>query len=152
MPTASTVFVDTNVLVYADDARDADKQRRCQEWLKALWASQKGRLSTQVLNEYYVAATRKPPKPLTQGDARAKVRRLQLWQPLAIDHQTVETAWAVEARFGLNYWDALIVASSSHAGCAALLTEDLQHGQKIGALAIVNPFRADPTELVPADA
>jgi predicted nucleic acid-binding protein len=152
MPTASTVFVDTNILVYAEDTRVPEKQRRCQEWLKALWASRRGRLSTQVLNEYYVAATRKLPKPLTQGDARAKVRRMQLWQPWAVDHQTVETAWAVEARFGLSYWDSLIIASASHAGCGWLLTEDLQHGQKIGALTIVSPFQAEPTEIIPADA
>lgn len=152
MPSGSTVFVDTNVLVYADDARDPGKQQRCQDWLKALWASRKGRLSTQVLNEYYVAATRKLPKPLTQGDARAKVRRMQLWQPWSIDHQTVETAWAVEARYGFSYWDALIVASASHAGCGWLLTEDLQHRQQIGAVTVVNPFQAEPSELIASDA
>lgn len=150
MPSGSIVFVDTSVLVYADDDAVPAKLQRCQEWLDRLWRTRAGRLSTQVLNEYYAAATRKIPRPLTQGDARAKVRRMQLWQPWQIDHQTVETAWAVEARFGLHYWDALIVASASHAGCTHLLTEDLQPGQQIGAVTVVNPFQADPADLLPA--
>jgi predicted nucleic acid-binding protein len=150
MPTGSIVFVDTNVLVYADDDAVQAKQERCQEWLERLWRQRNGRLSTQVLNEYYVAATRKIPRPLTQGDARAKVRRMQLWQPWQIDHQTVETAWAMEARFGLNYWDALIVASASHAGCTHLLSEDMQHGQQLGAVTLIDPFQASPGEFGPA--
>ncbi|MFM2059611.1 MAG: hypothetical protein RLY71_3996, partial [Pseudomonadota bacterium] len=56
MPSASTVFVDTNVLLYADDAADAVKHRRALDWLQALWLSRAGRLSTQVLNEYYFNA------------------------------------------------------------------------------------------------
>jgi len=148
MPNGSTVFVDTNVLVYADDEAEPAKQAQCHEWMKALWASKRGRVSTQVLNEYYVAATRKIPKPLTQGDARAKIRRMQFWQPWQIDHQTVETAWAVEARYHVSYWDALIIAAASQSGCSYLLTEDLQHGQQIGAVAIVSPFRAQPSELL----
>jgi predicted nucleic acid-binding protein len=148
MPSASIVFVDTNVLVYADDDAVEAKQMRCQQWLALLWRQRIGRLSTQVLNEYYVAATRKIPQPLTQGDARAKVRRMQLWQPWQIDHQTVETAWAMEARFRLHYWDALIVASASHAGCTHLLSEDMQHGQQLGAVTLVNPFQVSPDEFL----
>lgn len=145
MPTALTVFVDTNVLLYADDRRDAAKQLRAREWLLALWQQRSGRLSTQVLNEYYVNATRR--LGMAQGDARAKVRRFQLWQPWQLDHQTVETAWGVEARFGLSYWDSLILAAAAQAGCTHVLSEDLQHGQQIDAVTIVNPFRIAPTEL-----
>jgi predicted nucleic acid-binding protein len=98
-----------------------------------------------VLHEYYVQVTRKP--GLAQGDARAKVRRFQLWQPWQIDHQTVETAWGVEARFGLSYWDALIVAAAAQSGCTHLLSEDLRHGQQIDAVTIINPFLVGPGEL-----
>jgi predicted nucleic acid-binding protein len=152
MPTGSTVFVDTNVLVYAEDVSEPDKKAQCHEWLKALWSARVGRVSTQVLNEYYVAVTQKIPKKLTQGDARAKVRRMQQWEPWHVDHQTVETAWAMEARYGFHYWDALIIASASHAGCRWLLTEDLQHDQQIGTLTVVNPFRTQPSELLPPNA
>ena len=85
------VFVDTNVLLAADDAFDATRQTRIRDWLQALWQRRAGRVSTQVLNAYYVSATRHFAMP--QGDARAKLRRYQLWQPWEIDHQTVETAW-----------------------------------------------------------
>jgi len=141
MPTALIVFVDTNVLLYADDTRDAAKQAQSRGWLLELWQRRSGRLSTQVLNEYYANATRKLKLP--QGDARAKVRRFQLWQPWQIDHQTVETAWGIEARFGLSYWDSLIVAAASQAGCTHLLSEDMGHEQRYGAVQIINPFKAD---------
>jgi predicted nucleic acid-binding protein len=144
MPSASTVFVDTNVLVYADDARDADKRLRARAWLSRLWTERRGRVSTQVLNEYYAVATRKLGNSVTRGDARAEVRRYQHWSPWAIDHQTVETAWALEARFALSWWDSLMVAAALHQGCEWLLTEDLQHGQTIDSLRIVNPFLQGP--------
>ncbi len=144
MPSASTVFVDTNVLVYADDARDADKRARARAWLSRLWTERRGRVSTQVLNEYYAVATRKLGNSVTRGDARAEVRRYQHWSPWAIDHQTVETAWALEARFALSWWDSLMVAAALHQGCEWLLTEGLQHGQTIDSLRIVNPFLQGP--------
>jgi predicted nucleic acid-binding protein len=145
-------LVDANVLVYAEDAGEPEKGTRALEWLDALWASELGRVSTQVLNEYYVTVTRKLTHGLTQGDARAKVRRYQLWKPWQIDHQTVETAWGIEARFGVHYWDALIVAAAQHAGCRYVLTEDLQHGQQIGAVTVINPFTAQPQEVLAANA
>jgi predicted nucleic acid-binding protein len=147
-----SLLVDANVLVYADDLSDGEKNRKAVEWLDLLWASRLGRVSTQVLNEYYVTVTRKLKPGLTQGDARAKVRRYQLWQPWQIDHQTVETAWGIEARFAVHYWDALIVASAQQAGCRYLLTEDLQHGQQLGPVTIVNPFIVQPRELLPPNA
>ena len=147
MPSAPTVFVDANVLVYADDGADGARQQQAIAWLDALWSRRCGRLSTQVLNEFYVVTTRKLKRPLAQGDARARVRRYQVWQTWQIDHQTVETAWGVEARYGLNYWDALIAAAAMHSGAGVLLSEDLQHGQKLDALLIVNPFLMPPAEL-----
>jgi predicted nucleic acid-binding protein len=144
MPSASTVFVDTNVLVYADDARDADKRVQARAWLARLWTERRGRVSTQVLNEYYAVATRKLGHSVTRGDARAEVRRYQHWSPWAIDQQTVETAWALEARFALSWWDSLMVAAALHQGCEWLLSEDLQHGQAIDSLRIVNPFEIGP--------
>ena len=138
MPSALTVFVDAPVLLQADDARDKLKQAQCRSWLAALWQRRSGRLSTQVLSEYYVNATRTLKLP--QGDARAKVRRFQVWQPWQTDHQTVETAWGIEARFDLSYWDALVIASASQAGCSHVLSVNLEHGQHYGAVRIIDPF------------
>jgi predicted nucleic acid-binding protein len=146
------LMVDANVLVYADDVSEPQKHQRSAEWLDLLWSSHRGRVSTQVLNEYYVTVTRKLAHGLSQGDARASVRRYQLWQPWQVDHQTVETAWGIEARFGVHYWDALVVASAQQSGCRYLLTEDLQHGQTIGAVTVLNPFNVQPQEILDADA
>jgi predicted nucleic acid-binding protein len=144
MPSDSIVFVDANVLVYSDDATDAGKHQRAREWLQVLWMGRRGRLSTQVLNEYYAVVTRKLLPRVPAGDARAEIRRYQQWKPWQIDHQTVETAWAIESRFGVSWWDALIVSSAVHLGCRFLLTEDMQHGQQIDSVQIINPFLAGP--------
>lgn len=138
------LFVDTNVLLYCFDDRDAGKRDRARAWVTLCWERRCGRLSTQVLNEFYSNARRKFPNAISAGDARAEVRRYQRWLPWAIDHPTVETAWAVESRFGLNYWDALIVAAAQAQGCAYLLSEDLQHEQRIDSVHIVNPFFVEP--------
>ncbi|HEY1090694.1 MAG TPA: PIN domain-containing protein [Burkholderiaceae bacterium] len=140
----TAVFVDTNVLVYSEDGADRAKQARAIEWLHALWHRRSGRVSTQVLNEFYVVATRKLTPAMPNGDARAEVRRYQRWQPWVIDHATVETAWAVESRFGLSYWDSLIVAAAKAQACRYLLSEDLQHEQIIDNVQIINPFLVGP--------
>ena len=76
------VFVDTNVLVYARDASERDKQRRASAWMAHLWRTGSGRLSVQVLQEYYVTVTRKLQPGLPKKDARADVQDLLAWKPL----------------------------------------------------------------------
>lgn len=144
MLSEATVFVDTNVLIYAEDRAHADKHRAARTWLRTLWLNHRGRLSNQVLNEFYANATRKLKPAMPAGDARAEVRRYQRWNPWVCDHATVENAWAVESRFKLSWWDALIVAAAQQQGCTLLLTEDLQHDQQIDAVRIVNPFLLGP--------
>ena len=141
------VFLDTNVLLYGVDDRDVGKRDRARSWIAACWERRCGRISTQVLNEYYSNARRKFSSVIAAGDARAEVRRYQHWRPWVIDHPTVETAWAVESRYGLNYWDALMVAAAQQQGCTFLLTEDMQHDQVIDKVRILNPFIAGPDML-----
>ena len=152
MPSDSIVFVDTSVLLYAEDAAHATKHQAARDWLRALWVRRSGRLSAQVLNEFYVNATRKLKPPMPPGDARAEVRRYQRWQPWLNDHATVEAAWAAESRFQLDYRDALMVAAAQQQGCTILLTEDLQHDQQLDSLRIVNPFLEGPELLDSAGA
>jgi predicted nucleic acid-binding protein len=137
------VFVDANVLVYSEDGRDPIKQSAALRWLDALWQRQCGRLSTQTLNEFYVNATRKIRPGMPPGEARAKVRRFAAWQPWQIDAATMESAWGVESRFGLHFWDSLVVASAQHLGCRFLLSEDMGHGQHYGSVQVISPFRAE---------
>lgn len=143
----SAVFVDTNVLLCCFDDRDTAKRDRARAWIAACWTRHCGRISTQVLNEFYSIARRKFPTAISAGDARAEVRRYQNWRPWPVDHPTVETAWAIESRYGINYWDALIVASAQQQGCTHLLTEDLQHEQTIDSVQIINPFLVGPDVL-----
>ncbi len=147
MPGGLIVFVDTNVLLYSEDAAHAGKHGRARDWLRVLWLRRCGRVSGQVLNEFYVNATRKLKPPMPAEDARAEVRRYQRWQPWANDHASVESAWALESRYQLNYWDALMVAAALQQGCDLLLTEDLQHDQQIDGVRVVNPFKAGPEVL-----
>lgn len=139
------VFVDTHTLLAADDAFDAVRQNQVRAWLLALWLRRAGRVSTQVLNDYYITVTRNFAMPA--GDARAKLRRFQLWKPWQVDHQTVETAWGVEARFGLRYGDALMVACAAQSGATHVLTPNLTHQQSIDGVTILNPFLTAPTQL-----
>jgi predicted nucleic acid-binding protein len=147
----SDVFIDTNVLLYGVDDADPVKRDRAREWIAACWQRRCGRLSTQVINEYYVNVKKKFSKAIVQGDARAEIRRYQHWRPWVIDHPTIETAWAVESRFGLHYWDALMIAAAQQQGCTLFLSEDLQHEKQIDSVRIVNPFLAGP-ELLDAAA
>lgn len=143
MPSGSTVFVDTNVLLYAQDPRDNGKQKAASDWLSRCWRDGTGRISTQVLNELYANLRRIAPR-LDISAARGLVRRYRAWNPLTVDELTVDQAWELQDSLGFGYWDALMVAAAQLQGCNLLLTEDLQHDQRIGRLRIVNPFRAGP--------
>ena len=146
------VFVDTKVLISAEDGAEADKQHSALDWIERLWRARSGRLSTQVLNEFYVNVTRKLKPAMQQGDARARVRRYAAgWNPWQIDHATVETAWAMEARHGLQYWDCLVLAAAQHSGCTLVLSEDMQHEGRYGAVQVINPFLASIDEVLGPD-
>lgn len=140
-------FVDTNVLVYARDSSEPEKQPRAREWLAQLWRTRDGRLSFQVLEEYYVTVTRKLRPGLERDEAQADVRDLLAWRPVGVDSLTLDAAWGMERRFRLHFWDALIVASAQAAGCECLLTEDLTHGRLFNGVRVVNPFHEAPGTL-----
>ena len=143
MPTVQRVFVDTSVFVYADDAAEPTRRQQARDWLAHLWATRMGRTSTQVLSEYYVCVTQRIQPGLAQGDARAKLRRYQQWQPWVTDHQTVETAWGLEVRLQVDYWQALILASAMHSGCDAVLSDALPLA-RYDQLEVINPFEMSP--------
>ncbi|MES2945193.1 MAG: PIN domain-containing protein [Pseudomonadota bacterium] len=143
MQSVGRVFVDTCILVYADDAADTQRRQQVRAWLAYLWKTRAGRISTQVLSEYYVCVTQRIQPGLAQGDARAKLRRYQQWQPWVIDHQTVESAWGLEVRLQLDYWQALMLASAMHSGCDAVLSDVLPL-ERYDQLEVINPFLTQP--------
>jgi predicted nucleic acid-binding protein len=141
------VFVDTNVLVYARDTADPAKHARASEWVAHLWDSAQGRVSVQVLHEFYVTTTRKLRPGLSPAEARADVIDLLAWEPVALDAGILGAAWSLEDRFGLAFWDALIVAAAQVARCEVLLSEDLQHGADLDGVRVADPFRVGVDEL-----
>lgn len=146
MPRArlETWFVDTNVLVYARDASEGAKQDWARRWLEYLWRSRTGRLSYQVLDEYYVVVTEKLKPGLDREQARADMRDLMVWSPLPTTSATIETAWTIQDRHRLSWWDCLIVAAAQTAGCTWLLSEDFEHGRVFEGVRVVDPFQMAP--------
>ena len=142
-PDLRRVFVDTSVFVCADDAADTQRRQQVRAWLAHLWTTRAGRTSTQVLSEYYVCVTQRIQPKLSLGDARAKLRRYQQWQPWVTDHQTVESAWGLEVRLQLDYWQALMLASAMHSGCNAVLSDALPL-ERYDQLVVINPFETPP--------
>jgi predicted nucleic acid-binding protein len=136
------VFVDTNVLIYAVDLADPRKQRAAQSWLDELWKSKMGRLSFQVLQEFYVKVSQK--RLSTVDNARAEIRDLLTWKPVPVTAGLLEQGWKIQDRYRLSFWDSLIVAAAKAASCRFLLTEDLQCGQDFDGLLAINPFLTDP--------
>lgn len=139
------VFVDSNVFLYALDEADRSKQRAAQHWRSELWRSRLGRVSFQVLGEFYVNVLRIRPK--AREEARAEIRDLLAWNPIATDAILLESGWRIQDRYQLSYWDALIVAAAKAASCRYLLTEDLQAGQKLDGIEVVNPFLREPESI-----
>jgi predicted nucleic acid-binding protein len=142
---SAPVFVDTNVLLYAADTADEEKHRAASAWRLELWKSRRGRVSYQVLQEFYVQAVRKSPQ--SADAAEAEVRDLFEWDPVVVDASVIEAAWRLQKRFSLSFWDALIVGAAQAAGCPHLLTEDLSHGQDLDGVRVVSPFRVAPSDL-----
>lgn len=136
----ATVFVDTNVFLYARDAGEPAKQPRAMAWLERLWREQLGRTSVQVLSEYYVNVTRKCDPGLGQNDAWEDVTALFAWRPQPIDEVLIQRGREIEHRYRLSWWDSLVVSAAQLQGCAVLLTEDLQDGGVYGAVTVRSPF------------
>ncbi len=110
-----------------------------------LWKSQRGRISFQVLQEFYVKVTHK--WPAAREEARAEMRDLLAWRPVAVDTTLLEQGWKIQDRYRLSFWDAFIVAASKSASCRYLLTEGLQPDQDLDGVVVINPFVRNPESL-----
>jgi len=141
----ATVFVDTNVFIYAIDNAEKSKQQAAGDWRIRLWQHRLGRVSFQVLQEFYVKAVHR--WPAARDVVRDEIRDLLAWQPVAIEAGTIDSAWKVQDRYQISFWDALIVAAAKSISCGYLLTEDLQHEQNLDGVVVINPFRCSPDSL-----
>jgi predicted nucleic acid-binding protein len=138
--TIDRTFVDTNVLIYAHDIDAGRKHDVAKAVLQDLWAERAGILSTQVLQEFYVNATRKLKKPLARQEARSVVETYAAWCVDGITPADVSAAFQIEDRARIGFWDALILAVAVRSGARRVLSEDLNAGQAIAGLTIDNPF------------
>jgi predicted nucleic acid-binding protein len=137
MPARS--FFDTNVLVYTDDADARAKQRRALDLFAAARRDGSGVVSTQVLSEYFVAATRK--LGVDPAVARRKVELFARLHLAVLDLEDVLAAIDLHRLHQIAFWDALIVRAAQESGCGVLYSEDMQHGRRFGGVDVVNPFR-----------
>lgn len=131
-------FLDTNVLLYAVSSAPQEAHKRARA--RALLERNDWVLSVQVLQEFYVNAVRKLSRPLAPQAAESFIERLLVREPLAITADLLLAGTALSRRYRLSYWDGAIVAAAAVLRCHTLYTEDLQHGQSVAGVRIVNPF------------
>jgi len=134
-------FVDTNILVYAEDKDAKAKHEKASELLVRLWSERDGALSVQVLQEFYVTVTRKLKKPLTSAKAKEIVDEYLTWTLVENTAKLLRGAIELQQRAQLSFWDAMVVQAALEAGADKLYSEDLNDGQRFGSLVIVNPFK-----------
>ena len=133
-------FLDTNILLYSISDDPAEARKR--DVAMALLDGEEVALSIQVLQEFYVQATRATrPDPLAHDIAAGLIRTWLRFKVQEITLPVMVGALEIKASSGLSYWDAAIVAAARALGCRELLSEDMSHGREIDGIAITNPFR-----------
>ena len=131
-------FIDAHILVYADDAFDPRKQQLALDLVVDLRTRQEAVLSTQVLQEYFVTATRK--LGLEAHIARQRVTQFGRFELIQPTLDMLMAAMDLQQNHSLLFWDALIVQTASAARCRVLYSEAMQAGARIGEVLIVNPL------------
>jgi len=132
-------FLDSNVLIYTDDASSPTKQRTALELIARCRRRREGVVSLQILQEYFAISTRK-----LGVDATIARRKVELFSQLSLVATRLDDVLAaidLHRLHQFSFWDALVIRSALQAGCARLYSEDLQHGRRIDGVEIVNPFR-----------
>jgi predicted nucleic acid-binding protein len=135
------VFVDTNILLYAQSQDPAEEQKR--RIAREVLTRPDIGLSAQVLGEFYVNATAKLRPALSHEEAALIVDRLGYLSILPVSHLLVREALRIKAEHAISYWDSLIVAAAKELGCKEISSEDMGHGHLYAGVRVVNPFRRD---------
>jgi predicted nucleic acid-binding protein len=131
-------FLDSNIPLYAADASAGPKRKKALALIDAGLRTRRGVLSTQVLQEYYVNATKK--LGLTADTARSSVELLGSMHVTVILPEDVLAAIDIHRLHSVSFWDSLIIRAAQKSGCKILYSEDMQDGQHFGSVKIVNPF------------
>lgn len=136
------VFLDSNIIIYAYDPDDLQKQARAIELIQQVAADGRGVVSYQVVQEFLNFSLGKAQVRLTHRDAQQVLAELLL--PMLTVHSSAtlfSAAIHVHERYRLSWYDSLIVSAAQQAGCEILYSEDFQHGQQFGGLTVHDPFR-----------
>ena len=133
-------FIDTNILVYAYDTDEPVKQVQAREILKQGIEDETAVLSVQVIGEFFTVVTKRIPNPLSAEEAEQVLDLLGILPIIELDFRMVRHAIDMHRRYGIAYWDALIVAAAHRAECTRILTEDFNTGQSYEGITVVNPF------------
>ena len=131
-------FLDTNILLYACSSAPADKKKRIQA--ETLILNSHFALSAQVLQEFIANALRKPSLGINETNIDATLKLAAQVPVLPITLELIQCAVAIRRQHDIGHWDATIVASASALDCHTLYTEDLNHGQTIDGVQVINPF------------
>lgn len=134
-------FIDTNILVYANDRSEAEKCTRAKQLIIDGILNDNLVVSTQVLSEFYVTVTQKIKIKLPIAIAKKEIFLLKSIEIVEIDYNLIIQAINISQKQKISYWDALIIAAALKADCDTLYTEDLNPSQIINGLKIRNPFR-----------
>lgn len=134
------VFLDTNIFVYLYDSDQPDKQARARALVERFGLSGDIVISTQVLQEFYASVTRKFVRQLSEEQILLATRNLGSLPVVQVSVGMIFEAISLGRRFRLSFWDSLILQAALDSECSLLVTEDLQHGQRIGGLRVENPF------------
>ena len=134
-------FLDTNILIYQMDNREIVKQKKCRELVRALVQRHEAVISTQILQEFYVACTAKlKVKPIL---VKGMIHGFQNMEVVTIGSDLINEAIDTSIQYQISFWDSLVVVSAESAKCQYLITEDLNEGQVIRNVKIQNPLRAN---------
>ncbi|MEP9396588.1 PIN domain-containing protein [Mesorhizobium sp. KR2-14] len=145
MPGGST-FIDTNVLLYAHDRLNQEKAIQSKEWLNLLASRGLARVNLQTLNELTSVLLRK--KWFEDvATVYAVVDQFAVLGTTPVTYKEIATARTIHLRYGYSWWDCLLLASALELGCQFFLSEDLQDGQAIEGLTIVDPFAHSPQQV-----
>ncbi len=136
-------FIDTNVLLYAYDASAGTRHDRAARLVADLAARRQAATSVQVLQEFYVNATKKIAEPLAPGLALDRIRAFSRWPTHVPTARDVFAAASLADEAQLPFWDAMIVRSAVELRCTVLWSEDLNAGQHICGVQVRSPFH-DP--------
>ncbi len=133
-------FVDTNIFIYAYDVSSGEKHKRALNLISGLWDINKGCLSIQVLQEFYVNLTMKIPNPLSSQKTAQIIEDLGQWRLHKPELNSIIEAIHIQQQYKISFWDAMIICSAKKLGCKIIWTEDLNTNQLYEGIKAVNPF------------